>query len=43
MTTIDEPFICMIRSLAKSSGTTNSFKTYFHFANNIIDEYKKLN
>ena len=41
MTTIDEPFICMIRS-TKVSGTTNSFKTNFNFTNNTIDKYREI-
>ena len=42
MTTIDEPFICMIRSATKVSGTTNSFKTNFNFTNNTIDKYRVI-
>ena len=42
MTTIDEPYICMARSSAKISGTTNSFKTYSDFTNNIIDKYREI-
>ena len=42
MTTIDEPFIRMVRSSAKVSGTTNSFKTYFNITNNNIDKYREI-
>ena len=42
MTTIDEPFICMIRSSAKVSGTTNSFNINFNFTNNTIEKYRVI-
>ena len=42
MTTLDEPFTCMIRSSTKVSGSTNSFKTNFNFTNNTIDKYRVI-